>query len=633
MKTIRKFTVMLLLFEFCSTAFPQNTKLYMPKEIKQGYEKGTRSWDGKPGKNYWQNFSEYNIEAEFIPDSCKVIGQETIIYNNNSPDTLLNIVLMLKQNIYQKGGMRDYPGPAELITDGVKISSIVINSDSINLKQMGRIITIATAMQINLDNTTYIKPSTETKIEISWQLTMPKKYVLRSGAIGDSAFFIAYWFPQIVVYDDVYGWDNMFYSGITETYNDLSNFDVKIKVPGDFLVWATGEHQNMEEVYTSQFYSKVQQSKQNNSPTHLIAKENLTERDFLKTGEYHTWHFTAENVPDFSFALANKYVWDAVSVVSNNETGARTWVNVVHSPNTEMYNLVINFAGKSIEYFSNDVPGIPFPYSKHTTFEIEGSGGGMEFPMMAANGLDLDTAGLADLTAHEIAHTWFPFYVNTNEERYAWMDEGWVTVIGQQATESMGLGKAMMWLYMKQNWNTENDLPLMTTSNNLSFYALTHYYYEKSSTANKFLFEIFEENGFHNPLKTFINRWKYKHPTPYDYFFTMEDIIGEELSWFWKPWYFEFHAPDLKIEKVEQRRKQTEITVSNPGGMPVPVHLNIEFEDGSHQEIHKSAYVWKENPEQVVFNIESKQAIRKIKLGNEDIVDVNPYNNQWTEKE
>ena len=203
----------------------------------------------------------------------------------------------------------------------------------------------------------------------------------------------------------------------------------------------------------------------------------------------------------------------------------------------------------------------------------------------AANGLDRDTAGLSDLTAHEIAHTWFPFYVNTNEERYAWMDEGWVTLFGQRYNEQAGLGQAKFWTYMKQAWNTENDIPLMVASNNLSFYAMTHYYYEKSTTANKVLFEIFKDKGIHNPLKTFMLRWKHKHPTPYDYFFTMEDILGEELSWFWEPWYFEFHAPDLKIEKLTQKKQEAEIIISNSGGMPVPVCLTIEFEDETTKKV------------------------------------------------
>ena len=374
--------------------------------------------------------------------------------------------------------MRDFQISSENVTNGVQINSVLIKGKPFDISEPGKSITYGTILHLNLDSSVFILPLTETSIEIDWNLQMPEKFELRSGGINDSAFFIGYWFPQVVVYDDINGWDNLFYTGATETYNDISNFNVELKIPGDFLVWATGELQNPEDIYTNRIRSKIELSKQSDDVVHIISEEDLKTGGYLQSKQYHNWQFLAQKVPDFSFALSNKYIWDATSTVTNVKGNIRTWINVAYSTDTPLYKEVINYARKSINYFSDEFPGIPFPYPKHTTFYIAGNFGGMEFPMMAANGTLPDTAGMTELTAHEIAHTYFPFYVNTNEEKYAWMDEGWVTLFGTNFNESNGFGKANLTDIFVEYWNTENDIPLMTPSNYLDLYGLAFYYYE-----------------------------------------------------------------------------------------------------------------------------------------------------------
>ncbi len=248
----------------------------------------------------------------------------------------------------------------------------------------------------------------------------------------------------------------------------------------------------------------------------------------------------------------------------------------------------------------------------------------MEFPMMAANGLFPDSA-LVLITAHEIAHSYFPFYICTNEEKYAWMDEGWVEYFTTSFLERMGI---VMPKTGELIWNTDNDIPLHTPSSYLNFYSWPFYYYVKSSAASKFLFEILEEQGIENPLKKFMQRWEYKHPISYDYFFTMEDLLGEDLSWYWNPWYLEFSAPDLKIENVNQKQNNIEVQISNPGKLPLPVALTLEFENGEILEDYKSAYIWKGNPETVSLNYKSAGRIIQVSLGDNDI-DVSKEDNVW----
>jgi hypothetical protein len=429
----------MIIFFLSLQSFSQSEKLYMTKEIRKAYDNQTRSWDGNPGPNYWQNSASYTINARFDPDSVKIYGKEIIEYQNNSPDTLNFIRFMLKQNMYKKGAMRDFPVLEQNLTDGVSIHSVVFENDTIHLDNQEKLRFFATGMQLNIDSSQFILPQSTTKIEIEWSLKIPYQFEMRTGRSNDSAFFIGYWFPQIVVYDDVSGWDNAFFTGIQETYNDVSSFDVHLEVPGEYLVWATGDLQNPEEIYNKEFLAKVEESKQADEIVQLVSEEDLKKNNILQKKKSHIWHFKAEKVTDFAFAVSNNSIWDATSVVTDTINNSRTWVNVVYHPDTNEYKTVAETAKQSIHYFSTEFPGIPFPFQKHTTFFTQRNPGGMEFPMMAANGLPPDSIVLVDLTAHEIAHSYFPFFIVTNEEKYAWMDEGWVTYISHLFLKSLGL--------------------------------------------------------------------------------------------------------------------------------------------------------------------------------------------------
>jgi hypothetical protein len=596
----------------------------MTREIRNAYNNQTRSWDGNPGPNYWQNSASYTINARFDPDSVKIYGKEIIEYQNNSPDTLDAIRFKLKQDMYKKGAMRDFPVLKQNLTEGALISYVVIENDTVQLNP-NPMFQLATLRQVNLDSTKLILPHSTTKIEIEWTLKIPYEFERRTGRSNDSAFFIGYWFPQIVVYDDVGGWDNAIFTGIQETYNDFSSIDVYLEVPGEYLVWATGDLQNPEEIYIKEFIEKMEESKQFDDVVQLISKEDLKKSSILQKNRSHIWHFKAEKVTDFAFAVSNNSIWDATSVVTDTISNSRTWVNVVYHPDANEYKTIAEIAKQSIHYFSTEIPGLPFPYQKHTTFFNQGIFGGMEFPMMAVNGLPPDSVLLIELTAHEIAHSYFPFFIGTNEEKYAWMDEGWIHYFTSLFLNKIGLSIPYRGALL---WNSENDLPLHTPSSYLNFNGMVFHYYIKSSAASKFLFDIFEEQGISNPLKKFMQRWEYKHPLSYDYFYTMEDLLGEDLSWYWNPWYFEFSAPDLKIENVKQEKNNIEVQISNPGKLPLPVSLKIEFENGEILEDYKSAYIWKGNPETVSLRYESSGKIKQVSLDDNEI-DVYKEDNIW----
>ena len=604
--------------------------LYMNKETAQAYEKGTRSWDGTPGPNYWVNFAEYDIEAEFDPDSGKLTGKESIVFHNNSPDTMRRITLKLKQNLYKKGAARDmYISPGN-VTDGVNIANVRLHNNG-EVSDPPRVIPYGTSHLIILGAEYQIIPGSSIKITLDWSLKMPGSLESRTGKAHDSTYFIGYWFPQVAVFDDVSGWDMNNYRGITETYNDRANYNVSIKVPGNYFVWATGDLKNPAEVYSTTILDKIEASKKSEDVIHIITSDDLKMDNLHKPGEFHTWSFEAADVPDFAWAISNNYLWDAVSATADESSNRQTWVSVIYPEEVDRYDMGAEIAKKSIEYFSTVFPGVPFPYNKHISVFGDFQSG-MEFPMLANDGeMGADTSDFYDLIAHEIGHTYIPFLVNTNEKMYSWMDESWITMIGRGFVLDQGLNEPPFFEMLDTlAWNSFRDLPPMTPTRNLEQLGFLHQSYVRPKFSNMFLLEMFEEKKLENPLAAYIELWNGKHPTPYDFFFTMDRLFGEDLSWFWKPWYFEFRSPDLAIAGVKKTTDLTKISITNPGKMPLPIALTIYFEDGSIDEIYKSAYIWKDNTERIDFSISSRTKVTTIVLGNNDIPDVKKENNRWT---
>ena len=234
--------------------------------------------------------------------------------------------------------------------------------------------------------------------------------------------------------------------------------------------------------------------------------------------------------------------------------------------------------------------------------------------MMANDGdMGNDTSDFHDLVSHEIVHTYFPFFVNTNEKLYSWMDESWTTIFGYEYVISQGLNEPPFFEMLDTlAWNSNRDLPPMTPTVMVDQLGFMHQSYVRPKFSNIFLLQMFKEKKLENPVKEYINRWIGKHPTPYDFFFTMEDLFGEDLSWFWKPWYFEFCAPDLAIVGVEKASDKTTIVIENPGSMPLPVSATIYFENGKTDEITKSAYIWQGDTYQIRLQILSSDPIKRI---------------------
>jgi hypothetical protein len=450
------------------------------------------------------------------------------------------------------------------------------------------------------------------------------------GRYPNGSLFLAYFYPQMAVYDDIDGWDLQEYSGLTEFYNDFSDYTLEIQAPANYPVWATGELTNKNEIYSDKILSRFTIATSSDTLVHILgAADSLPLRK--KEGMV-TWRFAARQVPDVAFGLARKYCWDAVSVVVDQRSGRRSLAATVYPAGTKGYEKVAEVAAATLKYLSFELPGVPYPYAHSTTFCNGRSNGGMEFPMMTNNGNPSQYANLAGLTFHEIAHTYFPFYMGINERKYAWMDEGWASLLPTELVDrvdpSYRYWEREVISYMR-NAGSEFDTPLIIPSvalNNPSYRASSYY---RSAMAYYYLRDAMGKERFVKGLQEYIRVWNGKHPIPYDFFGMMDQANGESLNWFWNPWFFETAYPDLKISSVRLTGRTLQVEVENTGGLPLPVKLTLKDNGGRVQEVLQSCTCWKGAVKKTVLKLMVKEMPAEVSLGDVSIPDMAPADNVW----
>ncbi|MCB0847638.1 MAG: hypothetical protein KDE26_30510, partial [Bacteroidetes bacterium] len=296
------------------TSVVAQVELPLTSEIANSYEKGFRTPSGEPGPNYWINRSEYTIDVNFDPVEGKIEGKATIVFHNESPDNLTLLYLRLYQDILRKGGVRDNPVPPDYVNDGVEIQKLVIDGTEYTSQEneegsrfwggpsKGTYRRSGTNMTVRLNE--QLMTGKSVSLEVEWAYTFEQRYVRRMGSYGNENWFIAYWYPQMAVYDDIDGWDRNYYNGTQEMYNDFSDYKVSITVPDSFVVWATGELQNGAEVLQPEIWADYQRASTTDEVIKLAREEDHKNALVVKSGDSHTWTFQASHVPDFAFAVS-----------------------------------------------------------------------------------------------------------------------------------------------------------------------------------------------------------------------------------------------------------------------------------------------------------------------------------------
>jgi len=609
-------------FFYCLETIAQQS-LPVPTNIKAAYDKGTRSKDGKPGKNYWQNTADYDLKINFDPATRLLDGTEEIVYVNNSPDTLKEIFFKLYPNLYKKESIRRMPVEAEDLTDGIKISSLIINDKKIDSTKIH-----ITGTNMIISGST-ILPKQTVHFTVAWSYIVNKKSPIRTGEIDPGADFVAYFFPRIAVYDDIDGWNTYQYNGVQEFYNDFCRFKAAITVPNNQVVWATGNLLNPKDVFNEKIYQRLQQAEKNDDIITVIdSTEMLNATNHANANN--TWQFEANDVTDFAFACSDHYMWRSTSLIVDKSTGRRTRVDAAFNPKHKDYFDVIHDARKTVEAMSYDFPKWPYPYPHETVFDGLDQ---MEYPMMVNDNPVEDHAESVELTDHEIFHTMFPFYMGINETKYAWMDEGWATIgewlispiIDSSLVDEYGVAA------VEKTAGSEIDLPITTLSTEISkSYFINSY--PKPAMGYLFVKDMLGDETFDRGLHYYIQQWHGKHPMPLDFFNCMNIGSGKNLNWLWKKWFYDEGIPDLSISNVLQSGNQKQIIVESVGNRPVPVDLTISFADGSTKKIHQSVAVWEKGNKTVTVKFTGAKKISKIDLGSIHSPDADKKNNTWQSK-
>ncbi len=625
MKKLTIAAIFLLSFLQIFPLLGQNRQM-IPLEVQEAFKKGTRSFDGNPGPNYWENHAKYQIRAKLLADESSLEGTEKVTYFNNSPDTLKTLVIRLYQDILRKGGARAWGVDPKAVTDGVQLKYFKVNGKEVKLPVGVFGFFFGTNRYARLPKP--LAPGDSLILETAWKFKISEKAASRMGNYGHGRFFVAYWYPQIAVYDDVSGWDKLEFNGITEFYNDFNQYDVQITTPPTYAVWATGHLENAKAIYKRNILKRLKAVSTSDQVMAVISQDDWNNNKVLKNKGENTWHFVASYVTDFSFAAAPKYNWDASSVLVDSSAGRRVRVDAVYPDKPKTFGAAALMARKSIEFQSYQWPGVAYPFEHMTSFSNGTPMGGMETPMMANDGDPKDSVFLANLVFHEISHSYFPFYMGTNEKKYAWMDEGWAAYLSDLFTYSV-YPHYPEFIPSVKNFNTksgrEMEQPLMLPSN---LYTDFRYYqvqaYTRSSLAYRFLRDALGDETFARALHEYIRRWHGKHPIPFDFFNTFRQVSGHDLMWFIKPWFFDRAYADQGIRKITN---QNQIVVENIGGLPMPVKVQCTYTDGSKDEYVQPTSVWQQGGQAVIIQADTAKIIRKVVVGAPDIPDVDISNN------
>ena len=600
-------------------------ELYMPRNIKKAFANGTRDMSGKPGNNYWQNKGVYDVNVKVDAKTKIVSGSEVIQYSNNSPDELKVLAIRFVNNMTKPQSGRASYSSKDALTDGLKIKSFSINGEKYNINSDEW----STVEAVKLTNP--IASKSQTQIKIEWEYPLAKESG-REGQIDPETFYVAYSFPRVSVYDDYNGWDLLQHNGRQEFYNDFNDYSFSISAPKNFVVWSTGDFQNPEEVLQPEYLKRFKASLQSDKIIHVANAEEMKSGKVTKQNDWNVWKFQANHIVDFCFALSNHYVWDASSVQLKTKRASVQSAYNAGAKDFEQYTAWMRY---NLKWFTDNWPGVEYPFPAMTA--VQGYAD-MEYPMMINDTSIPDDLQDARLTAdHEIAHTYFPFYMGINETRYAYMDEGWATVLeyligidenGKEAADKfMKNFRVKRWI---NDASAEEDQPVITMSSQLAGPGYGNNAYVKPALSYLALKDYLGDELFKKALHTYMDNWHGKHPIPWDYFNSMNAGSGKNLNWFFNNWFYTNNYIDLKIGSVTKQDKQLVLTVENVGGFAIPFDVVLTYDDGTTERGHFTPMVWEKDQKSTSLNIPVKKMIKSVSLDGGIFMDYVPEDNLKT---
>jgi len=586
--------------------------------------------DGKPGKNYWQNHGRYAITITAMPPGRTVKGTETITYINNSPDTLRSPSIKLFLNIHKPGAPREFGATPDYLTPGVQVDECKVNGQTIQVRSDQFVFT---NLPVKLSKP--LLPHDSVQFSFDWHYEISLRSG-REGMIDSTTYFLAYFYPRVAVYDDYNGWDRMPFMESHEFYSDFNDYDVTINVPKNYIVVGTGTLQHPENLLQPTFLKRYNESFTSDQTIQIVTKQDWQAKNITTQNAVNSWRFSSVNVPDVAFGISDHFNWDGCSVVVDDATRRRAGAFAAYNDTAADYHHVAQYARHSLDWLSHHWPGIPYPYEKTTVFQ---GYAGMEYPMMANDESYEDTTFSRFVAEHEIAHTYMPFYMGINETRYGFMDEGWATtfeiLIGRA---DLGVEKAEETYkqFRVEGWINDpspgEDVPIVGPGDNRIGQALGDNEYGKASLGYLAMKDLLGDELFKKCLHEYMNRWHGKHPLPWDFFFTFNDVAKKNLNWFWSNWFFSHNYIDLAIKSTTRLGNDYSVTIENIGGMAAPVNIIANYSDGTKESFHQTPVIWQSNQGKATVKISSKKKVESISLDGGIFMDADTTNNTWKEK-
>ncbi|HEY9195137.1 MAG TPA: M1 family metallopeptidase, partial [Mucilaginibacter sp.] len=461
-----------------------------------------------------------------------------------------------------------------------------------------------------------LMPHDSVKLDIDWHFQISLESG-REGMIDSTTYYLAYFYPRVSVYDDYNGWDRLPFLDAQEFYNDFNDYTLTVNAPKNYIVWATGTLQNPKQVLQPEYVERLQASMTSDSTVHVATIDDLAKKNITAQNAQNSWIWKASNISDMAVGLSDHYVWDAASAVVDEKTGRRASMQAAFLNTSEDFHHAVQAGRHSLSWLSKNWPGVPYPFPKMTSFQGFAD---MEYPMMVNDSHTSDIQFSAFVQDHEIAHTWFPFYMGINESRYAFMDEGWATTFERLiGTDEVGAEKADK-LYKEFRINrwinnavTAEDQPIITMSSELRA-GYGNNSYGKPSLSYFALKDMLGDDLFKKALHGYMDRWHGKHPIPWDYFNSMSNVSGRNLDWFFNNWFFSNYYIDLILQKITKANGGYTIAIKNKGGFAIPFDIKVTYTDGSAETIHQTPGVWEKDQKRLQVNIKTNKTIKTATL-------------------
>ena len=590
-----------------------------------------RSSSGAPGPDYWQQEASYTIRAALDTGPSLLTGAETIHYVNHSPDALEFVWMQIEQNISAKnsityqlnqpplhfagGAVFDFTGKGFI--GGMTIERFAAAGKELTRTEYG------TMMRVELPAP--LAPGAAIDFDVAWHFPVPPYGSGRMGRIGNRLYEMGQWYPRLVVYDDVNGWNPLPYIGPGEFYLEYGGYDVSLTLPAGYLVAATGTVQNPADVWSATMRQRLEQAKTADDRVQIVTKSEATAHGAQRTPGTRTWRFTAQNVRDFAWAASPDFRWDA-------STWNGVQINTFYRPGAAPWEEANRMARFTIQHFSETWRQYPWPHA--TT--VEGLIEGMEYPMITFVPAIEKREDQFWVLMHEFGHQWFPMIVGADERRYPWMDEGFNTFIDYGAAEGYFKGTAYADTVRRELLTAfhvsavpGNEQPLITKpveQRDLAWGA-----YQKPALMLTVLRDrVLGRETFERAMREYIRRWEFKHPQPADFFRTMANVSGRDLYWFWRGWIYTTARLDQAVDSARTvGTDSVYVFLSNRGQMVLPLTLDLRFADGTSERRELPVEMWNLGDRFTARFATPKSVVGVLVDPTASLPDVNRGNNSW----